>query len=83
MRTEDLIFYHGTGASAARAILASGSRDSLFEEIGARTLGREIRRALLAHWALFPGEDWRLHDRLAAGQGQAMSGALRIGRGSK
>jgi hypothetical protein len=72
MRTEDLTFYHGTGASAARAILASGSRDSLFEEIGARTLGREIRRALLAHWTLSPGEEWRLHF-LATGPGTEQS----------
>jgi hypothetical protein len=72
MRTEDLNFYHGTGAIAARAILASGSRDSLFEEIGARTLGREIRRTLLAHYALSPDEDWRLHS-LATGPGSESS----------
>jgi hypothetical protein len=73
MRTEDLTFYHGTGAAAARAILACGSRDSLFEEIGARKLGRVIRQALLANWGLSPGEDWRLHF-LVKGPGSEYSG---------
>lgn len=61
MQTEELSFYHGTGEAAARAILTSGSRDSLFEEIGARRLGREIWRAILAHWRLSSAEGWKLH----------------------
>jgi hypothetical protein len=61
MLTEDLTFYHGTGAAAARAILVSGSRESLFEEIGAYALGRQVRRALLTHAKLAPNEDWLLH----------------------
>ena len=60
MRVEDHTFYHGTSIAAAHAIIASGSRDSLFEEIGAYTLGREIRHALLAHAKLSSDEDSRL-----------------------
>jgi hypothetical protein len=44
--TEDFTFYHGTGSIAAKAILVSSSNDSLFEEIGAFELGRQIYRAL-------------------------------------
>jgi hypothetical protein len=61
-KTEDLTFYHGTGAEAARAIL-SGSRSSLFIENGAFTLGSQIRSALLEHARLSPNEDWILHTR--------------------
>ena len=44
--TEELSFYHGTSATAARAILKDGARDAL-GEIGARDLGIEIWQALL------------------------------------
>jgi hypothetical protein len=58
--THHLTFYHGAGAAAARAIFASGSRDRLFDEIGACALGREIRKALLDHAGLSPEQDWQL-----------------------
>jgi len=61
MQTEHLTFYHGTGDDAARAISQSGARDSLFDEIGARALGQEIRMALLTHAKVTPNEDFRLH----------------------
>jgi hypothetical protein len=61
METKELTFYHGTGKTAANSILVSGSRNSLFEEIGARNLGREIRQALLRHAKLSPTEDAYLH----------------------
>jgi hypothetical protein len=61
METEDLTFYHGTGAAAAGAILVSGARNSVWDEIGARALAREIREALLAHERISPAEDGRLH----------------------
>jgi hypothetical protein len=57
IRTEDLVFYHGTRSAGARSILMSGSRDSLFEDIGAFALGREIRRALLANAKLSSDQD--------------------------
>lgn len=46
--TENLTFYHGTGQAAALSILMSGVQDSLFEKYGARTLGRDMRRAISA-----------------------------------
>lgn len=61
MQTKDLIFYHGTGRTAAQAILASGARDSLFEEMGAYALGRKILHALRAHAHLSPIDDFKLH----------------------
>jgi hypothetical protein len=60
VNTENLTFFHGTGVAAAHAILTSGSRDSLFEEIGACALGREILQALMEHARLKPDEGWRL-----------------------
>jgi hypothetical protein len=73
VRTEELTFYHGTDERAARAILTSGARHSIFEEIGARALGREIRSALLETYSLSPKEDWRLHF-LVKGPGSDSSG---------
>jgi hypothetical protein len=61
MRTEDLTFFHGTGRAAANSILEFGARNLLFEEIGARRLGREIRQALLKNAELSPSEDYKLH----------------------
>src|SRR5688572_8676130 len=61
MRIEELIFYHGTDRLAAQSIVTRGSRDTWFEEIGARALGRKIRRALLHHAKLSDDEDGKLH----------------------
>ena len=61
MQTEHLTFYHGTGAAAANTILNCGARNSLFEDIGARELGQEIRRALLDCTGFASNEDWRFH----------------------
>jgi hypothetical protein len=58
--TEYLTFYHGTGKAAALSILRSGAEDAVFEKYGARTLGREMRRAILSYAKLSPNEDWRL-----------------------
>src|SRR5215217_1177278 len=63
MPIEELPLYHGTGATAARAILTSGARDNLFAENGAYALGREIRRRLLEHAKLTDEEDWKLCSR--------------------
>jgi hypothetical protein len=65
MQIEELLFYHGTGRAAAQSIIACGSRDTLFEEIGARTLGQQIRRALLHYAKLSDEEDWKLHSAFA------------------
>jgi hypothetical protein len=74
MYNEDLTFYHGTGRVAARSILKYGARNLLFEEIGARNLGREIRRALLTNANLSPGEDFKLHFEFKGAPGREYSG---------
>jgi hypothetical protein len=66
--TEEHTFYHGTGVAAANATLKGGARHSYFEEIGARELGRKIRRALLDCVDPHSDEDWRLHFTFPNGQ---------------
>jgi hypothetical protein len=73
MLIEDLTFYHGTGRVAAQSILEGGSRDLLFEEMGAWNLGREIRRALLKNANLSPGEDSKLHFEFKGAPGREYS----------
>lgn len=46
--TQSYVFYHGTGAASAQAILSFGGQGTWLESIGARSLGREIRDAIVA-----------------------------------
>ncbi len=61
MNTESMTFFHGTGKSAAEAIISGGSNESLFHDMGAFALGREIRHALLNHAGIPPEHDYLLH----------------------
>lgn len=69
--TDDLVFFHGTGAEAAWKIVTSGARDGLFEEVGAFALGRAIRQAMLNHTGLPSEEDWRLDSMLPPADDEA------------
>jgi hypothetical protein len=59
-KTEALVFYHGTSAEAARAIVSRGANDRFFEDIGAFRLAKEIWCALLKVAHLSEVEAWRL-----------------------
>ena len=61
IHTEHLVFYHGTSSAAGRAIINEGVRTSVFEDNGAKDLGREIRKALFDCAKLSPGQDAHLH----------------------
>jgi hypothetical protein len=61
MNTEEITFYHGTGAEAAEKVLRYGAKDRLFHEIGAFDLGRLIRHALLTIASVEPKHDYLLH----------------------
>ena len=51
----------GNPIPSSRTDLEFGAKDSFFAEVGARELGREIRRALLDCAGVSSDEDWRLH----------------------
>jgi hypothetical protein len=61
LSTNNLLFYHGTSRTAALAILGYGARNSLLDEIGAFSLGREILQSLLDHARLSHEDLPRLH----------------------